>query len=147
MENKKFLSNLIWRFLERIGSQGVSFIVSVVLARLLAPEAYGTIALITVFTTLLQVFVNSGMGTALVQKKDADDLDFSTVFYFNVVMCLVLYGLLFLAAPLIAAFYELPELTLLVRVLGLTLVISGVNNIQNSYVSKTMQFKRFFFAT
>ena len=130
-----------------MGSQGVSFIVSVVLARLLAPEAYGTIALITVFTTLLQVFVNSGMGTALVQKKDADDLDFSTVFYFNVVMCLVLYGLLFLAAPLIAAFYELPELTLLVRVLGLTLVISGVNNIQNSYVSKTMQFKRFFFAT
>lgn len=141
------VSNLIWRFLERCGAQGVSFVVSIVLARLLAPEAYGIIALVTAFTAILNVFVNSGLGTALIQKKDADDLDFSTVFYFNVVMCLVLYGLLFLAAPLVAAFYEMPELTPLVRVLGLTLVISGVNNIQQSYVSKTMQFKRFFFST
>ncbi len=147
IKRENVLPNLIWRFLERTGSQGVSFVVSVVLARLLLPEAYGTIALITVLISLLQVFVNSGLGTALVQKKDADDMDFSTVFYFNVAMCLVLYGFLFLAAPLVAAFYELPELTPLVRVLGLTLVISGVNNIQQSYVSKTMQFKRFFFAT
>ena len=110
VKSEKVLNNMAWRFLERCGSQGVSFVVSVVLARLLVPEAYGTIALITVFTALLQVFINSGLGTALIQKKDADDLDFSTVFYFNVVMCLVLYGLLFLAAPLIAAFYELPEL-------------------------------------
>lgn len=146
-KRENVLTNLIWRFLERTGSQGMAFVVSLVLARLLAPEAYGTIALITVFTTLLQVFVNHGLGTALIQKKDADDLDFSTVFYFNMVLCLVLYGLLFLAAPLIAAFYEMPELTSLVRVLGLTLVISGVNNIQQSYVSKTMQFKRFFFST
>lgn len=147
MDNKTVFSNLIWRFMERMGSQGVSFVVSIILARLLAPEAYGTIALITVFITLLQVFINSGLGTALIQKKDADDLDFSTVFYFNVAMCLALYGLLFLTAPLIATFYELPELTSLIRVLGLTLVISGMNNIQQSYVSKTMQFKRFFFAT
>ena len=147
MDNKKVFSNLIWRFLERCGSQGVSFVVSIILARLLVPEDYGAIALVTVFTAILNVFINSGLGTALIQKKDADDLDFSTVFYFNVAMCLAMYGLLFLAAPLIAAFYEMPGLTPLIRTLGLTLVISGVNNIQNSYVSKRMQFKRFFFAT
>ncbi len=147
MENKKVLNNFIWRFMERIGAQGVTFVVSIVLARLLDPEVYGTVALVTVFTTIMQVFVDSGLGTALVQKKDADDLDFSTVFYFNIVMCTGLYGIMFFAAPLIAAFYELPELIPIVRVSSLTLLISGVKNIQQSYVSKHMLFKRFFYST
>ena len=147
MNNKKVLNNFVWRFMERIGAQGVTFVVSILLARLLDPKVYGTVALVTVFTTIMQVFVDSGLGTALVQKKDADDLDFSTVFYFNIVMCAGLYGLMFLAAPLIAAFYELPELTAIVRVASLTLVISGVKNIQQSYVSKHMLFKRFFYST
>ena len=73
------ISNLIWRFAERCGAQGVSFIVSVVLARLLDPEVYGTIALVTVFTAVLQVFIESGLGNALIQKKGADDLDYSSV--------------------------------------------------------------------
>ena len=88
---KKAISSLIWRFLERCGAQGVSFIVSIVLARLLEPEVYGTIALISVFTAILQVFVDSGMANALIQKKDADELDFSSVFFFNLTMCLALY--------------------------------------------------------
>lgn len=140
-------NNFLWRFAERCGAQGVSLVVSIVLARLLAPEVYGTIALVTVFTTILNVFVDSGLGNALIQKKDADDLDFSTVFFFNIVMCCMLYIVLFLIAPLIAAFYNSDELVPVVRVLGLTLVISGVKNVQQAYVSKTMQFKRFFFAT
>lgn len=140
-------NNFIWRFAERCGAQGVSLVVSIVLARLLAPEVYGTIALVTVFTTILNVFVDSGLGNALIQKKDADDLDFSTVFFFNIVMCCMLYIVLFLIAPLIAAFYNSDELVPVVRVLGLTLVISGVKNVQQAYVSRTMQFKRFFFAT
>ena len=144
---QKTVANLVWRFLERCGAQGVTLLVSIILARLLDPETHGTIALVTVFTSIMQVFVNSGMGVALVQKKDADTLDFSTVFYFNVVMGLVLYGLMFLAAPWIAAFYEMPELVPLVRVLSLTLVISGLRNIQESYVSKQMIFKKFFFST
>lgn len=144
---KNTFSNLIWRFAERCGAQGVSFIVSVVLARLLAPEVYGTVALVTVITTILQVFVDSGMGNALIQKKDADDLDFSTVFYFNFVVCIVLYIGMFLAAPTIAAFYGKPELEALVRVISLTLVISGVKNVQQAYVSRNLLFKRFFFAT
>ena len=71
MENKKVLNNFIWRFMERIGAQGVTFVVSIVLARLLDPSLYGTVALVTVFTTIMQVFVDSGFGIALVQKKDA----------------------------------------------------------------------------
>ena len=145
--NKDVLSNFLWRFAERCGAQGVSFIVSVVLARLLAPEVYGTIALVTVFTAILNVFVDSGLGNALVQKKDADDLDFSSVFYFNVAVCCLLYLGMFLAAPFIAEFYNRLELTPVIRVLSLTLVISGVKNVQQAYVSRTMQFKRFFFAT
>ena len=147
MYNKKVFSNFIWRFAERCGAQGVAFVVSIILARILDKEVYGVIALVTVFTTILNVFVDSGMGTALVQKKDADELDFSSVFYFNITMCTVLYVLAFLAAPLIAAFYKMPELTSIVRVLSLTLIISGVKNIQVAYVSKNMLFKRFFFAT
>ena len=141
------ISNLLWRFAERCGAQAVSFLVSIILARLLAPEAYGTIALAMVFINLLQVFVDSGMGTALIQKKDADDLDFSSVFYFNIAACLVLYAGLFLAAPSIAQFYGDPVLTALVRALSLTVVVSGVRNIQQSYVSRHLLFKRFFFST
>ena len=138
---------MIWRFLERCGAQGVTFLVSVVLARLLDPSVYGTVALVTVFTAILQVFVDSGMGNALIQKKDADDLDFSSVFYFNLSMCLLLYICMFFAAPLIAAFYNMPDLTPVIRVLSLTLIISGVKNIQQAYVSRNMLFKKFFFAT
>lgn len=143
----KTVSNFIWRFAERTGAQMVSFVVSIILARILAPEAYGTVALVTVFTTILQVFVDSGLGTALIQKKDADDLDFSSVFYFNFVVCLVLYAVMFVGAPYIAAFYENMELVPLIRVISLTLIISGVKNIQQAYVSKHLLFKRFFFAT
>ena len=103
--NKKVFSNFIWRFAERCGAQGVTFIVSIILARVLDPAVYGTVALVTVFTSLLQVFVDSGLGTALIQKKDADDTDFSTVFFFNIAVCLVIYALMFALAPVIAAFY------------------------------------------
>ena len=147
MNQKSVFYNLFWRFAERCGAQVVSLVVSLILARLLAPEAYGTIALAMVFINILQVFVDSGMGTALIQKKDADDLDFSSVFYFNIAACLVLYAGLFLAAPSIAQFYGDPALTALVRALSLTVVVSGVRNIQQSYVSRHLLFKRFFFST
>ena len=146
-EKNTVINGFFWRFLERCGAQGVTFLVSVVLARLLDPAVYGTVALVTVFTTILQVFVDSGLGNALIQKKDADDLDFSTVFYFNVVLCVTLYTGMFFAAPLIAKFYDIPTLTPIVRVLSLVLVISGVKNVQQAYVSRHMLFRKFFFAT
>lgn len=141
------LKNFLWRFAERSGAQIVTFIVSVVLARLLTPEDYGKIALITVFTTILQVFVDSGLGTALIQKKDVDELDFSSVFYFNLVVCVVLYICMFIAAPELARFYNDKSLTPIIRVISITILISGVKGIQQSYVSKNLLFKRFFYAT
>lgn len=144
---QKVFSNLIWRFAERCGAQIVQFVVSIILARILAPEAYGTIALVTVFTTILQVFVDSGLGNALIQKKDADDLDFSTVFYTNMLFCLILYLIIFMCAPLIAKFYNDNSLIALTRVLSLTVVLSGIKNVQQAYVSKKLIFKKFFFAT
>lgn len=146
-DNKSVITNFIWRFAERSGAQLVTFVVSIVLARLLMPEDYGTIALVTVFTTIMQVFVDSGLGTALIQKKDADDLDFSSVFYFNFVVCIILYLVMFFSAPIIASFYNMPELTPVVRVISLTIIISGVKGVQQSYVSRNMLFKRFFYAT
>lgn len=147
MNSSKIYTNLFWRLIERFGAQGVTFIVSIVLARLLDPEVYGTVALVTVITTIMQVFVDSGLGNALIQKKEADDVDFSSVFYFNIVMCTFLYLVMFFSAPLIANFYEIPELVPIVRVISLTLIISGLKNVQQAYVSRNLLFKRFFFST
>ncbi len=144
---KNIFSGFIWRFAERSGAQGVAFLVSIVLARILVPEDYGTIALIGVFTAILNVFVDCGLGNALIQKRDADDCDFSSVFYFNLFMCSVLYIVMFFFAPYIAVFYNKPELVLIIRVLSLTLIISGLKNVQQAYVSRNMMFRRFFFAT
>lgn len=140
-------SNLLWRLLERFGAQGVTLIVSIVLARVLDTEVYGTVALVTVITTILQVFVDCGLGSALIQKKNTDSLDFSTVFYFNFLVCVILYIGLFLLAPSISKFYKRPVLTSLIRVSGLILIISGFKNIQNAYVSRHLLFKKYFFAT
>lgn len=142
-----FLINVLWRFFERIGAQLVSFIVTIVIARLISPESFGTVALISVFTSILQVFVDSGLGNALIQKKDADDLDFSTVFYTNVVFCLIIYIFMFFISPLISSFYGDYNLTLYIRVVSITLIISGVKNVQQAYVSKHLLFRKFFFST
>lgn len=145
--NKPVITNFFWRFAERCGAQFIQFIVSIALARVLAPKAFGTIALVVVLTQILQVFVDSGLGNALIQKKDADDLDFSSVFYFNLVWCLVLYAITFFCAPFIADFYNDASLTEIVRVLCLMVIVSGLKNVQQAYVSRTMQFKKFFWAT
>lgn len=147
MKKERVLTNLFWRFAERCGAQGVTFIVSIVLARILSPDEFGVISLVTVFTAILQVFVDSGLGNALIQKETADDVDFSTVFYFNFILCMILYVLLFIFAPLLAGFYDDASLTGIIRVLGLTLIISGVKNIQQAYVSRHLLFKKFFYAT
>lgn len=139
--------NFLWRFAERCAAQFVTLIVSIVLARILTPSDFGTVSLVMVFTTIMQVFVDSGLGTALIQKKNADDLDFSSVFYFNFAVCLILYVGMFIVAPYIAGFYNDTSLTPIIRVVSLTIVISGVKGIQQSYVSRNMLFKRFFFAT
>ena len=145
MEN--IFSSFIWRYAERFGAQFITLVVSIVLARLIAPEAYGTIALIQVVIAIMQVFVDSGMGNALIQKLDADDGDFSTVFIFNIFLCVVVYLVVFFLSPVIARFYNDLSMIPVIRVLGITILISGVKNIQQAYVSRQMLFKKFFFAT
>ncbi len=147
MSSSRVLSNFIWRLLERFGAQGVTFIVSLVLARLLGPEVYGTVAIVLVFIAIFDVFVDSGLGNALIQKKDADDVDFSSVFYFNIAACIVLYLIVFLLAPVFALLYKNDMFVPVLRVMGLELVISGFKNIQFAYVSRHLEFKKFFFAT
>jgi O-antigen/teichoic acid export membrane protein len=137
----------MWRYAERCGAQGISFIVTIVLARLLSPDEYGVIALVTVFLSIFQVFVDGGLGGALVQKKNADDLDFSTIFFCNIFMCCLVYIVLFFSAPYIAGYYDNSSLIPVIRVLGITILISGVKNVQQAYVSKNLIFKKFFFAT
>ncbi|MEE1503941.1 MAG: lipopolysaccharide biosynthesis protein [Acutalibacteraceae bacterium] len=147
----KTISGVIWKFGERVSAQLVNFIVSIILARLLLPEDYGLIALVTVFITICNKIVVSGFATSLVQKKDADNLDFSTVFYFSVCVAAILYAVLFATAPFIADFYSKesdPQLFIqVIRVMGLNLFIIAVNSVQQAYVSRTMQFRKFFFST
>lgn len=143
----RVMSGLVWRFAERCGAQGIQFVVSVVLARILSPSDYGMIGLLTVFIAISNVFINSGFGQALVQKKNADKLDFSSVFYFSIGMSLFIYALLFFTAPMIANFYNEAALKNVIRVLAVTVIIGAVNGVQQAYVQRTMQFKRFFFAT
>ena len=141
------ISSLIWKFLERGGVQGVQFVLSIILARLVSPEDYGVIALILVFTQIATVFIQSGFNTALIQKKESDDTDFSSIFYLSLFVALICYVVLFFAAPFIAKFYNQEILTPVIRVISLTLFFGAVNSVQNAYVSKTMQFKRFFYSS
>lgn len=144
---KDITKNFLWRLAERFGAQGVTLVVSIVLARLLEPEVYGVVAIVTVITSILQVFLDGGFSNALIQKRDADDLDFSSVFYFNIIFGGVLYLVLYLTAPLISRFYRMPELVSVIRVLGLTLILYSLKSVQQAYVARNMLFKKFFFAT
>ena len=143
----KVVSGMIWLFGERISAQLVSMIVTVILARLLTPEHYGMISVVTVFITFSNVFVTSGFSTALIQKKEADDLDFDTTFVLSLVISVVLYAVLFFSAPLIAVFYEIPLLTPVIRVMAIKLPLAALNSVQRSYLQRDMRFKQFFKVT
>ncbi len=133
--------------MERGGTQGIQFIVQIVLARLLLPEDFGLIAIVTIFILLANVFVQSGFNTALIQKKDADDEDFSSVFYLSFFVAGLLYVVLFLTSPFISVFYRSPQLILILRVLSVTLFFGAFNSIQNAYVARNMMFKKLFFSS
>ena len=143
----KVMSGLAWVFGERILAQLVSTVVTIVLARQLTPEHYGTISIVTVFITFFNVFVTSGFGSALVQKKDANNLDFDTAFGLSFGMSWILYALLFFVAPAIAVFYEMPQLIPVLRVMGLRLPLASINTVQRAYVQRAMNFKKFFLVT
>ena len=147
LNKSKILSSLLWKLLEQSGTQGIQLIVQIVLARLLLPEEYGIIAIVTVFITLANVFVQSGFNTALIQKKDADELDFSSVLYLSSGVAALLYVIIYLLAPLIANYYTQPLLAPVLRVLSLTLFIGAFNSIQNAFIARNMLFKRLFISS
>ena len=144
---KKIVTGFFWKFGEQISSQLVSFVLSIILARLLTPNDYGVVALVNVFIILANVFVTSGFGTSLIQKENSDELDFSTIFYLSELTSIFIYVVIFFVAPFIADFYKNPEMTLILRVFALQLPISAFNSIQQAYISKHIMFKKVFVST
>jgi len=140
----KVLSGLVWRGLERFGTQAIQFAISIILARLLAPSDFGTVAIIMVFIALADVFVDSGFGAALIQKKDADARDFNSVFFLNLTVSVTLYSMLFLSAPMIAQFYSEPLLVNLLRLSAVCLILGALNCTQYALLTRKMDFKRTF---
>ena len=145
--NKKIVSGVFWSFGERIIAQIVSLIVSIILARLLSPKEYSVVAIVMIFITIANVFVSSGFGVALIQKKDADDLDFSTTLLSSLFLSIILYLILFFVAISIARFYENEDLIIIIRIMSLRLIFASINTIQHAFISKQMAFKKFFFST
>lgn len=144
---KKTVSGMFWKTAERIGSHLIRMAIMIVLARILMPEDYGAIALVMVFITLSDVILVSGLASPLIQKKNADSLDFSTIFYCSITLSVFLYALIYLASPAIAKFYDMEILCPVLRVLGLGIIICSASSVQNAYVSRSMKFRTFFFAT
>lgn len=149
MNKNGLVVNLFWKFSERILAQLITMIVSIVLARILDPSHYGTVSLVMIFITVANVFVSDGFGNALIQKKEADKIDFSSVLFFNLGFSVILYLILFFCAPMVSRFYgEGYEILVpVLRVLGLRLIPAGINSVQHAYVSKNMMFKKFFWST
>ena len=145
--NLNLTGALVWKFLERSGVQIVQFILSIIIARILAPSDYGSVALLIIFISIATIFVQSGLSTALVQKKDADEIDFSSVFYYCIMIATVVYWVLFYSAKWIAGFYKIQELVPLMRVMALILYPGAVNAIQIAILSKQFQFKKQFYCS
>lgn len=143
----KVFSGLIWKFLERFGTVGIQFIIQIILARLLSPDDYGAIALITVFITVSNVFVQNGFNTALIQRQDVTEEDYSSVFWISMLVALICYIILFILSPFIADFYSMSVLNNVLKVLGLTLFFGAYNSIQIAKISKEFKFKKLFYSS
>ena len=144
---KKAGSGFFWKIMENGGTQGVQFLISLVLARLLSPKEYGTLAILSILVTLANVLIQNGFATSLIQKKEADALDFSSVLYCSLFLAGVLYLLLFLLAPRFAVFFGDPEMVSLVRVLLLVLFPGGLIAVQHAYIARNMAFRYLFEGT
>lgn len=147
MDKKSVIVNFLWKISEKGLSQFIGFAVSIVIARLIDPSAHGTLAMAMVFISILSVFVDCGLGTAVVQRKQIDSLDLSSVFYFNISMCTLIYIVVYFGAPFVSRFYENPELTAVVRAAGLIIPVSGLRSVHQAYVERNMQFKLIFLSS
>lgn len=139
---QKAASGMIWTAVQKYSTMAIGFISGIILARLLMPEDYGAIGMLAIFMSLAEVFVDAGFGSALIQKKNPTQTDYSTVFYFNIGMSVILYAILFFSAPAIATFYRMPILCKVLRVQGLILFIYAFNIIQRNQIRKNLRFKK-----
>ncbi len=130
-----------WNAIGRFSTQGVSFILQIVLARLLSPSDYGMIAMLAIFLQVAGVFVDSGFGKALIQKQDCEEKDYSTVFYYNLIVSIGVYVFLFIIAPLVADFYNIPLLANVMRVASLVVIINALSLVQRTKLEKQIDFK------
>lgn len=137
----KTVKGVVWTSVDRFANQGVSFVFSIVLARLLSPSDYGIIAMTAIFFSVAGCFIDSGFGSALIRKKDRTEEDLYTCFFFNVVVSIACYMLLFLCAPLIAKFYNQPILTAIIKISGLNLVIGAFAGVSGAMFSYKLDFK------
>lgn len=138
---QKAISGLKWSFIESTVSQGIQFIVGIVLARLLSPDEFGLIGMLTFFIAISQSIIDSGFSQALIRKQDCSDADYSTVFYFNLIIGIAFYAILFFSSGLISNFYGEPQLFDLIRVLGLVLIINAITILQRTILTKNINFK------
>lgn len=136
----KVVKGTFWTLCERFSTQFVTFGVGIILARLLSPTDYGTVALLGIFTALAGVLADSGFGGALIQKKDATELDYNSVFYLSLALTIALYAVLFCIAPWVSRFYKIPELCPILRVVSISLLFNSINSIQNAELSRKMLF-------
>lgn len=144
---EKAISSVIWKFMERIGAQSVSLIVSIVIARLLDPTDYSVVSLVTIFFVFANVLISGGLNTALIQKKNADKEDYSSVLFISLFLSIAIYLVLFFFSPIIANVYNKNELVLIIRIMGLSLPITAIKSIWCAYISSNLLFKKFFLAT
>lgn len=142
---EKIISGIFWKSMERGGVQVVQFILSLILARLLTPEDYGVVGLITVFIAIANVLITSGFSLALIQKKRVDELDYSSVFYLTFLVSIIIYIILYYTSPFIAKFYEQPILVPILRVQSITILIGAIISIQNAILTRNMEFKKSFY--
>lgn len=142
----KLTNSFMWKLLERFGVQGIQFILQIILARLLDPAHYGVLSLMLIFTNIANIFVQSGLNTALIQNKEVTDEDYSSVFWISLGISGILYIVIFLCAPLISAFYDMPSLVAPLRVLAVVLLPGAFNSVQLAKVSRELNFKKVFFS-
>ena len=138
---KQAVKGVVWSAVERFSVQGIQFVLSIVIARLVAPSEYGLIAMLGIFMAIAQTFIDSGFSNALVQKKDRTEVDFSTVFYFNIVVALLVYLILYFSAPYIALFYKEPLLDIITKWVGVNIIISAFSIVQRAKLTIQLDFK------
>ena len=134
---KKTVTGILWSSIERFSVQGVQFVIMIIMARILLPSDYGMIGMLAIFIAISQALIDSGFSNALIRKTNRSDVDFSTVFYFNIVIGILLYLILFFTSPLIAEFYKTPELTNLTRIIALNLFINSLAVVQRAILTRS----------